>query len=168
MGEPILEIRMTRPVFPILMFIGALAFFAGAVFLPEQPLFLRLMTFGSGIIFLLVLPDIRAFYGTEGIKLTFGIGGIWKKKIRRDDVTRISIIEFNPMRDFSGWGIKSGRGRFSDTLMWAMPTKGNRGMLVEMSNGRKVLIAHADLDAAFAALSSFYPVLKNEEPYSQA
>ena len=158
MGVIIHEVRLTGAFWTYSFVIAALLFFAAGVLIPDQPLFAQLMMFGSGILFILIVPDIRAFYGTEGIKLTFGLKGMWKARIRLGDITKISIIEFNPMKDFGGWGIKGGRGRFKNTLQWAMPSTGKRGILVETAKGKSYLIGDTEPETTLTILSSMYPV----------
>ena len=157
-GETIHEEKMVNAFWVWSMWIMIAGFIAMAVFIPDQPAIARWSLVGSAVILLLVLPDIRAVYGTDGIRLTFGIGGIWKKKITRDEVTYISIVEFNPMKHFGGWGIKYGRGEFRGVLMWSMITKEPRGILVETVNGKKYLIGDREPDTTLTLLGSVYPV----------
>jgi len=156
MGTAVHEIRLTGSFWTVSFVIAALCFFAAGIFIPDQPLFAQLMMFASGVLFFLIVPDIRAFYGTEGIKLTFGLKGMWKVRIPRDEITNISIVEFNALREFGGWGIKGGRGRFKGTLMWAMPSTGNRGILVETTKGKKYLIGDTDPETTLTIIAGIY------------
>ena len=83
---------------------------------------------------------------------------MWKVRIQRDEITSISITEFHPVKDFGGWGIKGGRGRFKGTLMWAMPATGNRGILVETTKGKKYLIGDTDPETTLTIIGSVYPI----------
>jgi hypothetical protein len=129
-----------------------------AIFIPDQPLVSRLFLIITAVLMLLIIPDMKAVYGSDGIILTFGVKGIWKKRIARGDITRVSIAKFNPMKHFNGWGIRYGRREFVGVLMWAMPTREPRGILVETAKGRKFLIGDEDPETTLTLLASVYPV----------
>lgn len=135
-----------------------IGFIAMIFLIPDQPIGATLSLIGVVVMFLLIVPDMKAKYGSDGIRLTFGIKGIWHKNIPRDDITRISIVEFSPIKHFGGWGIKYGRGEFARVLMWAMPRKEPRGIMVETVKGRKFLIGDEDPDTTLTMLASVYPV----------
>ena len=157
-GEIIQEVRLTKPFWTISFIVVGIALIGVAILTRSQPLAVRLMLCASVLIILVVIPDIRAFYGKEGIKVTFGPGGIWKIRIPRDEVTLISIIEFNPMRDFGGWGIKAGRLQYRGVLMIATTASGNRGLFIETVRGKKYVIGHRDLEGTLGMLGELYPV----------
>ena len=129
-----------------------------AVFYPDQWLGARLVLVFDALIIVLVTPDMRAKYGTEGVKLTFGVKGIWRERIPREDIAHISIVEFGPMKDFGGWGPKLVQGKFVNTVMWALPTKKPRGILLETTKGKKYIIGDENPDATLALLASVYPM----------
>ena len=107
---------------------------------------------------LLAFPDMQTYFGTEGILMTFGIAGIWKVRVKREDVTRVSVTKFNGLTEFGGWGIRGGWGKFFRTTMWGMPVMGSRGIWVETSSGRKYLIPDSDPDTTIEAMRRYYPV----------
>ena len=158
MGETIHEVNMVKGFWLYLFWVLILGFMAMAIFIPDQPAVDRIVLVVVGASMLLLVPDMKAVYGTDGIVLTFGYRGIWKKRIPKDQVTYIYVTEFSPMKDFGGWGIKGGWGRFKGVLMWAMPTKKPRAILVEMISGKKLLIGDESPDETLAMISGIYPV----------
>ena len=158
MGETIHEVKMVKGFWLWSFWAMVIGFLGMAVFIPDQQISDRLVLTAMAVFMLLLVPDMKAIYGTEGIVLTFGVKGIWKKRIPRDEVTYISIVEFRPLRDFGGWGIKGGHGEFKGVLMWAMPTKKARGIMVETVSGRKYLLGDEEPDETLTFISSAYPV----------
>ena len=158
MGEIIYEIRMGKGFWMWSFWVMIAGFLGMAIFIPDQPALARWSLVITALVLFLVMPDIRAVYGTEGIKLTFGIGGIWRKKIKRDEVTYISVAEFNPIKHFGGWGIKYGRGEFKGVLMWSMITKEPRGIFVETISGKKYLIGDTEPETTLTLLGTVYPI----------
>jgi hypothetical protein len=157
LGEIIHETRTGHPFWTWAFGIMIALFIALAIFAPDQPVEARAVLVFVSLCLLLAFPDMHAYFGTEGIKLTFGIGGIWKKRIPRDTVTRVCIVKFSGLRHFGGWGIKFGMGKFAGTLMWGMPVKGSRGVWVETNRGRKYLITDSDPEATLESIREYYP-----------
>lgn len=69
------------------------------------------------------------------------------KKFDFKDIEGVEIIEFNPILDFGGWGIRRGKG------MWAYILVGNRGVVFSLKDGRKFLIGSKSPEMFFQMVS---------------
>lgn len=60
---------------------------------------------------------------------------MWKyKKIPFDQIDKIKAVNYHPLRDYGGWGIRSGmKGT-------AFTTRGNKGILINLKTGKTILI----------------------------
>lgn len=56
------------------------------------------------------------------------------KSIPREEIVRCEAIEFHPILEYGGWGIRWGKSG------WAYIVSGNKGVMIEKKNGKKVLI----------------------------
>jgi len=74
-------------------------------------------------------------------ELRIRLRGLWRsRKIRREDVRSVKAVSYDPVRDFGGYGIRSGRkGK-------AYIARGNKGVEVELQDRRKVLIGSQQPD----------------------
>lgn len=69
------------------------------------------------------------------------------KKFDFKDIEGVELIEFNPILDFGGWGIRRGKG------MWAYILVGNRGVVFSLKDGRKFLIGSKNPEMFFQMVS---------------
>lgn len=158
MGEILHKVRTGHP-FWTMGFLLLIAFFiVFGVLNPGGELIEYLILAFVAFSLLLAFPDMHAHFGMEGILLTFGIGGIWKKRVRIENIQRVSVERFSGLRHFGGWGIKYGIGKFLGTLMWGMPVRGSRGIWVETSSGRNVLIPDPNPEVTMERIKAQYPV----------
>jgi hypothetical protein len=83
----------------------------------------------------------------DALYLKFGI--LANKTYPLDDIVSCEAITYRPIIDFGGWGI-----RYSLALkQWAYNVSGNRGVRIEFSNGKKIVIGSQKPDEFANALS---------------
>ena len=70
-----------------------------------------------------------------------------RRDIPLSDIYRWEARTYNPIRDYGGWGIKVGRRG------WAYNVSGNRGVELELTNGKKLLIGSQRSEELSAAIS---------------
>ena len=96
--------------------------------------------FGAFMILLGVFMLLFTFGGQRTtisrLELFIRWGAIGLKVLRLNtaEITGTELIEFSPLRDFGGYGIRYGRG------MSAYYLRGNRGVKLTMINGKKYVI----------------------------
>jgi hypothetical protein len=84
----------------------------------------------------------------ERVELRLGVFGIRLLRVAVDDVTRVQVHSFSPLRDYGGWGIRwSPRG-------WAFFLRGNRGALIETVRGRRYLLGSDNPDRLAAVIEA--------------
>ena len=121
--------------------IAGLSLLGGAILLLFTPnpgatsIFLLAAVMATGaILCLLVYGGIRVQVSPDEIQVKLGAWGIPLMKLGSDELAEISVHSFSPLADFGGWGIRFGRG------MRAYFFRGNRGVMVRTTRGRRYLI----------------------------
>jgi len=96
----------------------SLGFFALAIILPDPPpsfqeqLILRITMIFFGCLTLVFVPRYRLSFREDAFVIIIGYLGLFKVRLDRNKITYIGPIEWNPIRDFGGMGIKGGVGKF--------------------------------------------------------
>ena len=57
-----------------------------------------------------------------------------RRTVNYPEITRVEPCQYQPIRQYGGWGIRHGRGG------WAYNVSGNRGVKLHLSNGKHLLI----------------------------
>jgi hypothetical protein len=70
------------------------------------------------------------------------------KTILKNDIAEYGIREYNPVREYGGWGIRQ-RGFGNGT---AYNVSGNTGLQLRLQNGKKILFGTRRQDALLAAM----------------
>ena len=60
------------------------------------------------------------------VEISFGFVEIWRKSFDLSHVEKLEAVQFNPLMDFGGWGIKRGRGG-----VWCYNVRGGTGVRLE-------------------------------------
>jgi len=58
------------------------------------------------------------------------------KSYKRDNINKIEVIKYDPIREFGGWGIRT--GFFRKRMVYNI--SGKQGILLEFENGKKIII----------------------------
>ncbi len=81
------------------------------------------------------LLTVRLVTDVRPMEVAVGLHGLWRKRrIPLNHVRRARPIEFDPIHDFGGYGIRSGR------RCQAYIARGRAGVELEMQDGRKIVI----------------------------
>jgi hypothetical protein len=70
--------------------------------------------------------------------IAFGFVNLIKKRIPLKDIVDAESVTCRPLRDFGGWGIRSGRFRGERTGCYNL--KGNEGVLLTLSRDMKICL----------------------------
>lgn len=106
----------------------------------EENAVLNIILIGFGIIFGLFFPIL--FYAaklvtevrTDGLYVSFYPLLFHRIKIPFESVVKSEVQKYHPLRDYGGWGIRYGpKGK-------AFNVSGDRGVLIELTNGETILI----------------------------
>ena len=66
----------------------------------------------------------------DNLIVSFGYIGLIKKEIALSNIQESEIVDFNPLKQFGGWGIKIGKYNDKKTLLFAL--SGDKGFLVKL------------------------------------
>ncbi len=92
-----------------------------------------LVLVGIGLPLLLAMARLRVLVYDDRIELRYR--PLTSKTIRFDDITRAYAREYNPIMEYGGWGI-----RFGFSSGRAYNAFGNKGVQLELKDGKKILI----------------------------
>jgi len=96
----------------------------------------------ASLVLWLMAPLFSVLYGglqlvltRKEIRVKLGIYGIVLRRIKLAEIASVAVREFNPLRDFGGWGIRIGWDR-----TWAYFFRGAAGVQLKLANGKKILL----------------------------
>lgn len=95
------------------------------------------------------LLTVRLVTELRAGELLVGLRGLWRKRrISMDRVRKARVVQYDPVNDFGGYGMRSGR------LGQAYIARGNRGVELEFEDGRKILIGSQMPDQLAKAIAA--------------
>jgi hypothetical protein len=96
---------------------------------------------------LLAVLSLRMRTTLTAQQLTAGFGFLGQVRVPLEDVVRAEAVEYRPVREFGGWGLRGfGRRR-------AVSARGNRGVLLIRRDGSTVLVGTREPRKLLAALA---------------
>jgi hypothetical protein len=140
---------------PHRLLFGALgvSFVAGGIAIAGGPAFARLLLLVAGALVLMVCTGGLRTVVTPG-RLVLRAGHFGPRLVRVDtsDIVAVAVPDFDPVRDFGGWGIKRG---ISGPLVgvWAF-NLADAGVLIETRAGKRYLIGTDEPERFAAALNA--------------
>jgi len=88
---------------------------------------------GLAIPLLFYLIELRIKVNEDGLHYQFFPFHIKSHTIKLEDIEKFKAIEYSPLKEYGGWGIKYGfKGK-------AYNVSGNKGVKVHLTNGRNIL-----------------------------
>ncbi len=84
------------------------------------------------VIFPLLFGRLLIVINDNTLSISFGYLGILKKEIPLSEIREARVVEYKPLRQFGGWGIRSGKFEGKRTACYSM--KGNRGLLLSLTH----------------------------------
>jgi hypothetical protein len=100
------------------------------------------------ILIYLRLLTVRLVTELRAGELSVSLRGLWRKRtISMDRVRKARVVQYDPVHDFGGYGMRSGkRGQ-------AYIASGDRGVELELRDGRKILIGSQTPDQLAIAIA---------------
>lgn len=105
---------------------------------PDWGVWLILIICGIGLPWLFL--QSKQIIKFDGKTISASYVPFWKTTFALDQVEKFYPRDFNPMRDFWGWGIRYGLKKGSKWVMAYVYFNENRGVQFELKNGRRILI----------------------------
>ena len=69
------------------------------------------------------------------VRVWFGFVPTYRRFIGISEIQKIEVVSYRPIRDYGGWGVRSGRD--GERVLNA---RGNRGVRLDLSDGSRILI----------------------------
>lgn len=104
---------------------------------PAENIVLLLLAF-LFILIPLVFGRMVTVVNEKEIRVSFGYLGWIRKRIPVSEIQKVEVVTYRPLRQFGGWGIRS--GRFRGERVGCYSIKGNKGVLLSLSNDSRVCL----------------------------
>lgn len=130
-----------NPVYYVLITVGLpLVLFVAAVIIWFSVPLESFIILPVGLLFVLQYGGLRTLVTRQQVAVRWGLLGFPVLKLKMQDIKTVEILEFSPLRDFGGWGIRMNKG------MTAYFLAGHTGVVLTTVTGKKVLIGsyHAE------------------------
>jgi hypothetical protein len=96
---------------------------------------------------ILSILTVRQVTRVEPGSVTISYGFLYRTSIPTSDIRLAEAVQYRPVRDYGGWGIRGTRSRR------ALNTRGDRGVLLTRANGSTLLIGSQKPRELLAALA---------------
>jgi hypothetical protein len=104
------------------------------------------MLFGIALLLLFKLTRLITEVRYDGLYVRYIPFHIRFRRYRFDEIESFEAIEYRPLRDYGGWGIKRGlKG-------WAYNVSGNRGVMLTFRSGKRLMIGSQRAEELEAAI----------------
>lgn len=94
------------------------------------------------LLFVLLFGRLLITVSGGTLSISFGYLGIIRKEISLSDIREARVVEYRPLRQFGGWGIRSGTFDGKRTGCYSM--KGNKGLLLSLNHAIRVCCMKTD------------------------
>jgi hypothetical protein len=145
MEQPLYEYRDAQPGLKWMIVVVGIGFLAMAVFMPNDqtapPAFLlglRFVFLFFSVLTLVVTPDVRLRAFTDHLEIRYGFTDLTKFNLNYGKITKIEAVTYNPVKDFGGWGIKNGGGKWKGWTAYTASIS-NKALAIETTE-KKYLI----------------------------
>lgn len=133
------ETQYFRQVWLWVMLIPVLLFAAVAPWVtrkPAEPVYTMVLTslIPALVILWFYILHLHTKITDEGIFYRFYPMQFRFRMVGWDEIERLEVIQYHPLRDFGGWGFRYGfKGR-------ALNVSGNMGLMIYKKNGKRLLL----------------------------
>ncbi|MBN2098945.1 MAG: hypothetical protein JW753_05030 [Dehalococcoidia bacterium] len=101
---------------------------------PDVAVVIIAAIFGLGFPVLFYAVNLTTEVRTDGLYVRFFPFHLTFRRMPSESVIRYEVLTYRPIRDYGGWGIRYGRGGK------AYNVSGDRGVMLELSDGSRLLI----------------------------
>ena len=101
-----------------------------------------------GILFILPYGGQRVLVTRQEVAVRWGVFGFRVMRLKTEDIGSAEVMEFSPLRDFGGLGIRFGQG------MTAYFLRGTRGVVVTTKNSKKYLVGSDNPEQLLAVIKA--------------
>jgi len=101
---------------------------------PDTAIAIIVLVFGLAFPVLFLVANLTVEVHSDGVYYRFFPFHWSFHRISTENLAKREVWTYRPIRDYGGWGIRYGRGSK------AYNVSGNRGVMLELSDGQKLLI----------------------------
>jgi hypothetical protein len=92
------------------------------------------LTLGFGLGLPLFIGVLSLRTTVDGDELVLHWRPFRRRRIALADIASARAVHYRPIRDYGGWGLRYGRGG------WCYSMSGDRGVMLELRDGRRLLV----------------------------
>lgn len=134
-GQPLVYWESQNPIYnSILALVLPLIFIGVAIATSFLQIWVSVIYVILALLCFMLYGGFRTIVNQDTLVVKMGVVGIPLLKVNMADITAVDIHSFSPLKDFGGYGIRMNRE------MKAYFLRGNMGVKLTMSNGKKYLI----------------------------
>ena len=104
--------------------------------------------FPFGGILLFRFLTLETIIDAEGVQYRFKPFQRKPKIILKEDIVRFEVKKYSPLKDYGGWGVRYGSSKNGK----AYNVSGNKGVLFELKNGKRFMLATQNPESIRSAL----------------
>lgn len=111
-------------------------------------------TIGAVLFFFLwfILLKLKTNINKEGIQVNFSGIPFCKKHIKWDEIQAIDVVEYSPLLDYGGWGVRYNFTGYG----WCYNVSGNIGIKLTKPNGKSFLIGTQQKEEAEKIINHYF------------
>jgi hypothetical protein len=124
--------------FSMIFYIILALVIAAALLLQVQGIGSALLPIIAALALPLLFGRMLTTVNSKTLRISFGYLNLIKKEIPLVDIREARVVEYRPIRQFGGWGIRTGKFEGKKTGCYSM--KGKRGVLISLAHDVRVCI----------------------------
>ena len=159
--EPIYEFRDESRSLSVLIVICGIMMIAMAFLTPMDPKAPAAVNWGLKIVLLffggvtfVFTPVVRIKAFDDRLHIAYGYTKLASFNLAREKIVSIRAVQYNPMIDFGGWGVKGGAGKWKGWTAFTASIS-NKALAIETTE-KKYLVGCRDPDEAETMLRNLY------------
>jgi len=142
--EPLYRYRDRSPFLNFLLILVGIMFLWMAVFMPDDPSVggwmwaLRLVLVFFGLLMVVVMPEVTLTAWDDHLHIRYGWTKLIGFNLSYEKIKSIKAVEYNPLKDFGGWGIKGGGGEWKGWIAFTASIS-NKALAIETTEKKYLL-----------------------------
>jgi hypothetical protein len=114
---------------------------------PDTVMMIIAFVFGLALPVLFLAANLTTEVRSDGLYVRFFPFHLSFRQIRAERLAKYEVQTYRPTKDYGGWGIRYGRGSK------AYNVSGNRGVMLELSDGQRLLVGSQKPEDLASAIS---------------
>jgi len=101
-----------------------------------------LWAIAAALLFPLLFGRLLITITDSTLRISFGYLGVIKKEIQLSEILESRVVEYRPIRQFGGWGIRCGRFEGEKTCCYSL--RGKQGLLLLLKSKKREIFVKTD------------------------